>query len=110
VIGPAGSINSNVEDLTNWLRFHLHLGSFHGKRLVSAKNLQVTHSPQMAFSPTYIVPPIFPASFTSDSYGLGWFIGQYRSHVMLYHGGNTIGHSSMVRIFQLHCYFQEHHD
>jgi len=50
--GPAGSINSNVEDLSTWLRMQMNDGvAPNGTRLISAKNLHETHTPQMAMRP-----------------------------------------------------------
>ena len=37
LIGPAGSINSNVKDMAQWLRFQLGKGEYEGKRLLSSK-------------------------------------------------------------------------
>jgi CubicO group peptidase (beta-lactamase class C family) len=99
-IAPAGDINSNTEDLANWLIFQLNEGSFNGIQLVSPESLEETHSACISTFPPGVLPrPIFPAGFISDTYGLGWFIGSYRGHVMLFHGGNTIGHSSMMILF-----------
>ena len=44
-IAPAGSINSDVEEMAQYLRFHLGNGTYKGQRLVSATNLGVTRSP-----------------------------------------------------------------
>src|SRR5438132_10193968 len=43
---PAGSVNSCARDLGQWMRFQLANGTLAGTRLVSAKNLQETHTPQ----------------------------------------------------------------
>jgi len=98
-IAPAGAINSNVKELANWLQFQLNSGKFRGKQLVSSKNLLETYLPTMAMPSINMIKPIFPVSFTSDSYGLGWMIGNYRGHSMIYHGGNTFGHSALVVLF-----------
>ena len=41
-IAPAGSINSNVVDMSHYLRFHLGNGTYEGKKLVSSATLGVT--------------------------------------------------------------------
>ena len=32
-IGPAGSVNSSVKDMSQWLRFHIAKGMLDGKRI-----------------------------------------------------------------------------
>jgi len=102
VVGPAGSISSSATELTNWLQMHLNYGVFNGKRLVSANSLLETYKPAM-FQPTYSAfpEPIFPASLTIGAYAQGWWIGTYRGHEMLQHGGNTFGHSALNVLFPL---------
>src|SRR5262249_21011619 len=43
---PAGSVNTSARDLAKWVQFQLGDGMFRGKRLVSARSLAETHSPQ----------------------------------------------------------------
>src|SRR5262249_15834922 len=45
-IGPAGSINSSINDMSQYLLFQLGDGTWQGKRLVSESNLRMMHSPQ----------------------------------------------------------------
>jgi hypothetical protein len=89
--GPAGSINSNVEDLSVWLRLQMNHGvAPNGKRLVSAKNLHETHTPQMAMR-----PEDWGRNFNDQTnqmaYGLGWFLQDYRGHHVVNHGGAIDG-------------------
>lgn len=91
-IGPAGSINSTVMDMANWLTLHLNDGVFQEKRLISEKSLKEMHTPQMACQ-------LFPWKFKEmpiSSYGMAWFIEPYRGHQMLHHGGNVDGFSALV--------------
>ena len=46
-IGPAGSINSNVNDMSKWLLLNLGGGTIGGKRIVAARQVQDMHRPQM---------------------------------------------------------------
>src|SRR6202043_4053307 len=43
----ATSIHASARDLCAWLRLHLNTGTFAAKRLVSARSLRETHTPQM---------------------------------------------------------------
>ena len=46
VYGPAGGINSNVLDMTKWLRLQLGKGKFNGAQLISEANLDFLHTPK----------------------------------------------------------------
>ena len=44
---PAGGINSNVADLTNWTLLHLNGGNFDGKQLLSRDRVEDLHTVRM---------------------------------------------------------------
>jgi hypothetical protein len=90
VMGPAGSINSSVADMANWLLLHLAGGKWKGKPLIEPKNLQQMHSPQV------VVPGGESEHIQHTSYGLGWDILSYRGHKLIKHGGGIDGFSSEV--------------
>jgi CubicO group peptidase (beta-lactamase class C family) len=85
-IGPAGAINSNIDDLARYLLFHLNKGKLDGKQLLSANNSAQMQSPQMTISGT----PAFK-ELGENGYGMGFFILSYRGHKMVEHGGNLDG-------------------
>lgn len=90
-IAPAGSINSNVEDLATWLRLQMNDGvASGGKRLISSKNMREMHTPQMAMRPEE-----WGRNFTDETnqmaYGLGWFLQDFRGHHVVNHGGAIDG-------------------
>ncbi len=90
-IGPAGSINSNVKDMSNWLRMQLNNGKFEDKEIVSINSFKPMHQPQMTM----------PGSLEEDelffrSYGMGWMLTSYRGHFRSEHGGNIDGFSANV--------------
>ncbi|MDH4270612.1 MAG: serine hydrolase, partial [Candidatus Aminicenantes bacterium] len=90
-IGPAGSINSNVLDMANWVLLNLAKGKFAGQQIVSEASLAQIHSPQMVVSqPLQYKEVLYP------SYGMGWMIVPYRGHLMLQHGGGIDGFSASV--------------
>ncbi|UCG84897.1 MAG: serine hydrolase, partial [Gemmatimonadota bacterium] len=90
-MGPSGGINSNVEDMARWVLLHLGQGSFRGNRLVSEAMLAEMHGPQMAIRSHYC-----RILAQADAYGLGWYVGDYRGHRVVSHGGNIPGFSAMV--------------
>jgi CubicO group peptidase (beta-lactamase class C family) len=90
--GGAGCVNSTASDMGNWLRFQLAGGKFGDKRLVSERALKETHTAQMLFKPTGPFVLYFPAKATRfSSYGLGWFVHDYRGFDCVSHGGTLTG-------------------
>lgn len=89
--GPAGSINSNAEDMAKWLQLHLSSGKLGTTQFVSEANLKQMHSPQMVIQQ----PSKFP-EMPFSCYGMGWFIEPYRGYNMVHHGGNIDGFTALV--------------
>lgn len=81
-VAPAGASWSTVEDMANYMITMLNRGvAPDGTRVVSEENLLETWQPQVAVS-------------ADMSYGLGWFIGDYKGVQGIAHGGNTLGFTS----------------
>jgi CubicO group peptidase (beta-lactamase class C family) len=90
--GGAGCINSTVADMANWLRFQLAGGKFEEKRLLAEAALKETHTAQMLFKPTGPFALYFPTKAGRfHSYGLGWFVHDYRGFDCISHGGTLTG-------------------
>jgi CubicO group peptidase (beta-lactamase class C family) len=87
-IGPAGSINSNVEDMAKYVMMHMQ----HGKGIISLKNSRDMQSPQMSIAG----PSPENKELGSQSYGMGFFLTSYRGHYLVHHGGNIDGFSALV--------------
>lgn len=96
LIGPAGSMNSNLRDLTQWVQLHLNGGSHKNTPLINPALLQEIHSPQV------IVPG---APETKESvlyaYGMGWSISSYRGQYYLNHDGVSDGFTSTIGILPM---------
>ncbi|MFQ6070801.1 MAG: serine hydrolase [Candidatus Aminicenantales bacterium] len=92
-VGPAGSINSNVTDMTRWLILNLNKGKYGEKQIISKRNLREIHSPQMIASRTMRYDELF-----YSTYGMGWGITAYRGHLMLSHGGGIDGFTARVSL------------
>jgi CubicO group peptidase (beta-lactamase class C family) len=95
---PAGSVAAGVRDLAKWVRFHLGDGRWDGKRLVSAKNLAETHTPQTII-PLKGVPKDQNPESTQMRYGMGWVVQDYRGRPVLNHGGAIDGFRSFFVLF-----------
>jgi CubicO group peptidase (beta-lactamase class C family) len=94
-VGPAGSINSNVDDMAQWIRLQLGRGTMSGKTLVSAAALGETHTPQTAIPMAGAFHTLFPGTHFV-SYAMGWLTYDYRGHVVIWHNGGIDGFSAMV--------------
>ena len=87
-ISPAGSVYSNVLEMSNWIRLNMNKGMFEGKRILSEEVVNEMQAPQMHASYSF---------FGSDKvtnfflYGLGWSLSDYRGYKMVSHGGGIDG-------------------
>ncbi|MEN8152565.1 MAG: serine hydrolase [Acidobacteriota bacterium] len=97
-IGPAGSINSNINDMLSWMKIHLDNGERHGKQLISKVTLKEIHTPQVIAGGT--IAAIFNRfkEISYLNYGMGWFVNHYRGHNLIHHGGNIDGFSALVAL------------
>ncbi len=91
ILGPAGCMISNVEDLSKWVLFNLNKGKVDDKQIVSSQNLARLQSPQIPVSQRMKYPEVF-----YQSYGMGWFIDAYRGNLHVHHGGVLYGFTSQV--------------
>lgn len=94
-IAPAGSINSNVVDMSQWIRLQLGQGTYQGKQLFSAAAAKEMHSPQTIIPRAGAMELLYPeAHFLS--YGMGWFLSDYRGKKVVEHGGAIDGMRAQV--------------
>jgi len=95
-IAPAGSINSNVRDMAQWVRLQLRHGTFGGKTLIKAASLDETHK---LLTPIPVGPPS-PSSPVVHylGYGMGWGTHDYDGHVELEHTGGIDGFLAHVAL------------
>ncbi len=92
-IAPAGAINASLNDIIRWARLQLNGGELDGKRLISAKNMDEMHTPQMAMRPEDAGRDWNP-EIGLLSYGMGWFLVDYRGLHLVSHGGAIDGFRS----------------
>lgn len=94
-IAPAGAINSTVTDMAQWVRFHLNGGKVGGKQLLSQRTLAEEYAPNTVVPLSAQQRAINPETHLM-SYGMGWFLQDYRGRLVVQHGGNIDGMSAMV--------------
>lgn len=96
-MGPAGSINSSVTELANWVKLWLNGGKWEGKEILSKSYVVDAASSQMVMGSGL---PATEAPYISFSnYGLGWTLASYRGYYRVEHGGNIDGFSASVSLF-----------
>jgi CubicO group peptidase (beta-lactamase class C family) len=98
-IGPAGSINSNVQDMSKWLITWINGGKYEGKEIIPPTYLAQAISSQMSIGAALPTKEIPDVSFSN--YGLGWSLTSYRAHYRVEHGGNIDGFSASTCFFPL---------
>src|SRR5439155_8953677 len=94
-IGPAGSINSNVVDMAQWLRLQLGEGTYNKQRLLSSGAIKEMHMPQTVMRLEGSAAKLYPDSHFM-AYGLGWMLQDYRGQKVVQHGGGIDGMISLV--------------
>jgi CubicO group peptidase (beta-lactamase class C family) len=87
-VAPAGSINSNVVEMAQYLRLHLGNGTYRGTRLVSMVNLGITKTPHVNAG------GVGDSLSHFSSYGLGWVLQDYRGKKIAWHNGGIDGQLS----------------
>jgi CubicO group peptidase (beta-lactamase class C family) len=94
---PAGSINASARDLSKWVQFHLGDGTFQGKRLVSADNLEETHTAQTIMRLDAAARAMQPHT-VQMCYGMGWVVQDYRGQRLVSHGGTIDGFRAHITL------------
>ena len=88
-VGPAGAMNSCIDDMAKYLQMHVNKGTVEGKQILGKNNAEQMQSPQMVLQGT----PLF-SEIGETSYGMGLFIETYRGRKHVNHGGNLDGFSA----------------
>jgi CubicO group peptidase (beta-lactamase class C family) len=90
-MAPAGSINSSVEEMANYLTMYLSGGKFGDKQVLSAANITDMTTPQMVIPGALLFPEV-----GHSAYGMGLFVTSYRGRKLVHHGGNIDGFSALM--------------
>jgi len=101
-VGPAGSINSNVMEMAQWVRLQLGKGTYENKNLLKPETVKEMHSPQTVIpkgkwlSSTSPVNHMMIPESHFFLYGLGWFLQDYHGRKIVHHGGSIDGMRCLV--------------
>jgi CubicO group peptidase (beta-lactamase class C family) len=89
--GPAGAINSSVDEMARYARMMLAGGMFEGKRVLLETDVQGMMQPQMPQGKDF-----FSDLFGFRNYGMGLYVQTYRGVEIAHHGGNIDGASALL--------------
>ena len=96
-MGPAGSINSSVNEMANWVTAWINGGKFKGMEILPAAYVSQAMSAQMVVNSG--LPSKEHPDVQFSNYGYGWFLASYKSHYRVEHGGNINGFSASISFF-----------
>jgi hypothetical protein len=94
-VGPAGSIISNIEDMSNWLITLMNNGKFRNRQVIPERIVKATLEPTVALPNTGLENKGYKEILNSV-YGMGRFTASYRGHLLTSHGGDLPGFHSQI--------------
>jgi CubicO group peptidase (beta-lactamase class C family) len=102
-VGPAGSINSNLDDMSKWLIALLNDGKVGERQVIPAAVLKETTKPAIALANTMLETRGW-GELLNPVYGTGRWTASYRGHLIRYHGGDINGFHSQVAMLPTEGY------
>lgn len=80
---PSSTLHSNVMDMMNWGIANLNKGAFKNRRILQTASHELMWKPHVE------------TGWKIDAYknvGLSWFMGKYKDHPIILHGGGDLGY------------------
>lgn len=96
-MSPAGSINSSVNDMSQWLKTWINKGKYGETQIIPEAYVKEAMSSKMVVSGGMPKDEMPDVQFSN--YGYGWFLHSYKGHYMVEHGGNIDGFSASVALY-----------
>ena len=93
-LGPAGSIISNVNDMSHWLLALMNDGKYESKQVLPSAAVKASLMPSVALPNTNL-----ERGYTENLnavYCMGRQQSSYRGHLLAYHGGDLPGFHSQI--------------
>lgn len=94
-IGPAGSIISNINDMSKWVIAQMNKGKYNGKQIIPEDVIKATLTPAIANDNSTNLARGY-LELLSPTYGMARNIASYKGHLITYHGGDINGIHSQV--------------
>ncbi len=101
-IGSAGSAWSSSADIQKWMKFVLDSAVVDGRRLISKKNFEVLHSPQIIIPKSSFYPTAQLTKPHFTAYSLGWFLHDYKGEYVQFHTGSLNGSGAIIGLLPEH--------
>lgn len=96
-IGPAGSILSTAEDMSQWLMLQLNRGKYNELQIISEEGIHEMHSLHTPLKLRQYQEYYWPGTHF-NGFGLGWKVFDYNGKKIINHGGAADGMISEVTI------------
>jgi CubicO group peptidase (beta-lactamase class C family) len=96
-IGAAGAIISNVEDMSQWIKFQLNAGIWNNDTLINQSEFVKMRTPHTNFTVDEFNNRMTPSTHFSG-YGLGWSLNDYHGYKIIGHSGGYDGSISYLCI------------
>lgn len=97
-MSPAGDINSNAQDMGNWLLTWLNKGKLDQQQILPEQYVREAVSPHAVMPEGYLPEEEFEGMYSAN-YGYGWIISYYKGYYRVEHGGSIDGFRSTVVFF-----------
>lgn len=95
-VGPGTGIVSNAVELAQWARLHLNNGHYKQKRILSSEVIRELHTPQIVDT-SEAARALHPESHFI-TYGLGWFLSDYRGYKVVEAPGSSLGMGALITL------------
>jgi hypothetical protein len=95
-IPAAGSMFSNIEDMSRWIRFLLAGGAWNGAQLISDTAFAELLKPQDVLPPDEFYASMRLTEPWFTGYGMGWFLQDYRGRKLAFHTGSIDGFVAII--------------
>ena len=96
-MGPAGSINSSVNEMSKWLITWINKGEYKSKKILPPNYTEEAISSQSVIGAN--LPDEDNPGLHLANYGYGWFLSSYKGHYRVEHGGNIDGFSTSAAFY-----------
>lgn len=96
-MSPAGSINSSVTEMANWVITWINGGKYKGEEVIPPGFYSQAISSQMVVGAG--LPSVDGPDMHFSNYGFAWFLASYKGHYRVEHGGNIDGFSASTSFF-----------
>jgi CubicO group peptidase (beta-lactamase class C family) len=92
-VAPAAAVNSNVVDMSHWMRLNLNGGVFEGSRVLGDRTVREMQRIQYPLGVSVWAGENLGRRF--NGYGLGWFVSDYKGRKVVSHSGGLTGMISL---------------